>query len=537
MLSAYKNINFKPPQNVAKNAEKGLELRKKYGKGGLSTQEAGKLKIGSGVARATSLKNQQNISPETVKQMVGFFNRHKVYKKNHIKKPPYSASYISWLLWGGDDGERWANLTLKRMEKAEKANLSELAEKTIQTIIVKKTPGLTLEKAIEKLKDAGGTYYKVDEKPDSFYFRQKDPNLFEKNSYTSFEIPKRGVIIVSAKLKDEKMSELEFSRSAPLKLSEKSENDIIQVLRCGKFYHDGREIVIEESDLQSMVKNFSEKVRGIDLMIDFSHNSEGEAAGWIKELKLSDDKNELFATVDWTPAGQKALKDKAFRYISADFSFAYKDNETKKDFGPTLFGAGLTNRPVVKSMKPVVLSESNNFKSEVEMDEKMGHDKNYALEEEKKMQEEEPKSLEDMVAELKAQLELKDEELLKLKAEHDALRRENEERVRAMEEEKALSEKNKKFDAKLSEGLVVEAQRQAFIDDDMEKFISLQAEIKLSESGSTQEPKIEKIEDVEDHVIKLSEELASKENISMDKAISRVLLENPKLNDKYNAIV
>lgn len=188
-------------------------------------------------------------------------------------------------------------------------------------------------------------------------------------------------------------------------------------------------------------------------------------------------------------------------------------------------------------MEPIVLSESNNFKSEVEMEEKLG-EKNYNLEEEKKMQEEEaPKSLEDMVADLKAQLELKDEELLKLKAEHDALRRENEERVRAMEEEKALSEKNKKFDAKLSEGLVVEAQRQAFLDDDMEKFISLQAEVKLSESGSTQEPKVEKIEDVEEHVIKLSEELASKENISIDKAISKVLLQNPKLNEKYNAIV
>ncbi len=531
MLSAYKNINFKPPQSVAKNAEKGLELRKKYGKGGLSTQEAGKLKIGSGVARATSLKNLQNLSPETIKQMVGFFNRHKVYKKNHIKKPPYSASYISWLLWGGDEGEKWSNLILERMEKAK------LSEKTVQTIIVTKTPGLTLEKAKEKLKDVGGKFYKVDDKPGSYYFRQKDPDLFEKNSFTSFEMPKRGVIIVSAKLKDEKMSEFEFSRSAPLKLSEKNENNIIQVLRCGKFYHDGREIVINERDLTSMVKNFSEKVRGIDLMIDFSHNSEGEAAGWIKDLKLSEDKNELFAHVDWTPAGQKALKEKAFRYISADFSFAYKDNETKQDFGPTLFGAGLTNRPVVKSMEPIVLSESNNFKSEVEMEEKLG-EKNYNLEEEKKMQEEEaPKSLEDMVADLKAQLELKDEELLKLKAEHDALRRENEERVRAMEEEKALSEKNKKFDAKLSEGLVVEAQRQAFLDDDMEKFISLQAEVKLSESGSTQEPKVEKIEDVEEHVIKLSEELASKENISIDKAISKVLLQNPKLNEKYNAIV
>jgi len=37
------------------NAKRGLELRKKYGRGGLSTQEAGKQGIGSGVARASDI--------------------------------------------------------------------------------------------------------------------------------------------------------------------------------------------------------------------------------------------------------------------------------------------------------------------------------------------------------------------------------------------------------------------------------------------------------------------------------------------------
>jgi len=53
-------------------ARRGLELRKKHGKGGLTTQEAGKQGIGSGVARATSLANGEKVSYATVKRMAAF---------------------------------------------------------------------------------------------------------------------------------------------------------------------------------------------------------------------------------------------------------------------------------------------------------------------------------------------------------------------------------------------------------------------------------------------------------------------------------
>ena len=43
--------SFSPPSSVRAAARRGLELRKKHGKGGLTTQEAGKQGIGSGVAR------------------------------------------------------------------------------------------------------------------------------------------------------------------------------------------------------------------------------------------------------------------------------------------------------------------------------------------------------------------------------------------------------------------------------------------------------------------------------------------------------
>jgi phage I-like protein len=322
-------------------------------------------------------------------------------------------------------------------------------------------------------------------------------------------------------------------RSAPIKLSEEEIPKKIQILRCGNFNHDGREIKVSKEDLDNMVKNFSEKVRGIDLMIDFSHNSEGEAAGWIRSLVLSEDKNELWAEVDWTPIGLKSLEDKAFRYISADFSFAYKDNESSREFGPTLFGAGLTNRPVVKSMKPIILSEINS--NQLTEDSKMAN----GAYEEKELQEDgmSREELEKIIKDLKDDLLKKDEELIALRNEMEEAKLDKEQKLAELKKEKELAEKNLAFDKKLSEGLVVEAQRQSFIENDMEKFLSLQSEIKMSESGSSGQGQPLTKENFEDRILKLAEERSKKENIALDVAIGIELGENEQSEKFYNALV
>jgi hypothetical protein len=118
----YDHIDFKPPQSVADAAERGLELRKKNkGKGGLSSQQAHEEGVGSGVARAVSLKNRDNLSPDTVKRMKAFFSRHEKNKKiDHGKKPHEDRGYISFLLWGGDPGRSWAEKVCRQMEAADK---------------------------------------------------------------------------------------------------------------------------------------------------------------------------------------------------------------------------------------------------------------------------------------------------------------------------------------------------------------------------------------------------------------------------------
>jgi len=118
----YSHIDFKPSESVAKAAARGLELRKKNkGKGGLNAQQAHKAGIGSGVARAVSLKNRQTLSPATVRRMKAFFDRHQKSRKvDPGKTPGTDKGYIAWMLWGGDSGRSWAEKICRQMDAADK---------------------------------------------------------------------------------------------------------------------------------------------------------------------------------------------------------------------------------------------------------------------------------------------------------------------------------------------------------------------------------------------------------------------------------
>ena len=102
--------SFKTTQAMREAARLGLELRRKFGRGGLSTQEAGRQGIGSGVARATAIASGRDLPIETIRRMKAYFARHAGDKSapgwGDRSKP--SAGWIAWLLWGGDPGRRFA---------------------------------------------------------------------------------------------------------------------------------------------------------------------------------------------------------------------------------------------------------------------------------------------------------------------------------------------------------------------------------------------------------------------------------------------
>ena len=109
--------SYEVPQAVRNNAKRGLALRKKYGRGGLDTRQAHEAGVGSGVQRASDLISG-SVSYKTIKRMLAFFRRHEVYKREGHHEKEGSASLISWLIWGGDEGYEWAKRIVEAAEKS-----------------------------------------------------------------------------------------------------------------------------------------------------------------------------------------------------------------------------------------------------------------------------------------------------------------------------------------------------------------------------------------------------------------------------------
>lgn len=98
---------YKPTDELARNAARGLEWRKKYGRGGTAV----------GVKRANQLKNKENLSAKTVKRMHSFFSRHGNYRSTHyeFRNGEPTTWRIAWELWGSDAGRDWAKRIAEKL--------------------------------------------------------------------------------------------------------------------------------------------------------------------------------------------------------------------------------------------------------------------------------------------------------------------------------------------------------------------------------------------------------------------------------------
>ncbi len=137
--------------------------------------------------------------------------------------------------------------------------------------------------------------------------------------------------------------------------SEGKSTSWVTVTRTGSFTDPryGR-FEITRDMLLSMVRNFDTGTVGTDIFLDVNHKPGDGAAA--KVLRLSVEGERLRALVEWTEFGREAVQKRGFRYLSAEFTENYQDNEAGKLHGPVLLGAGLTVRPVIKRLDPVTLS-------------------------------------------------------------------------------------------------------------------------------------------------------------------------------------
>jgi hypothetical protein len=143
--------------------------------------------------------------------------------------------------------------------------------------------------------------------------------------------------------------------STPIELGEGTRASWVTVTRTGTF-SDPRygQFEITPAMLAQMVANFDKRVLGQDVFIDVSHRpSDGAAA---KVVRLAIEGTRLRALVEWTSFGIEAVRERGFSYLSAEYHENWRDNEKGDAHGCVLLGAGLTTRPVIKQLEPVLLS-------------------------------------------------------------------------------------------------------------------------------------------------------------------------------------
>lgn len=111
--------------------------------------------------------------------------------------------------------------------------------------------------------------------------------------------------------------------------------------------------------LLRFAQNIKSKVRGVDPDVDYDHKDDPakgkKAAGWVKDAKV--DTSGLWLAVEWTPEGRKSIQDREYRYISPEFKDKWTHERTGESFQDVLFGAALTNRPFLKDLLPITMSE------------------------------------------------------------------------------------------------------------------------------------------------------------------------------------
>jgi lambda family phage portal protein len=120
-LGKYDGIDFTPPEGARESAKRALDVRE-----GKPASQKGMTPVG--IARARDLINGVKFSPDTVRRMKAFFDRHEVDKKGETWDEQ-GKGWQAWNGWGGDAGYSWAKKVVGQMESRDK-NLSEPKDQT-----------------------------------------------------------------------------------------------------------------------------------------------------------------------------------------------------------------------------------------------------------------------------------------------------------------------------------------------------------------------------------------------------------------------
>jgi phage gp29-like protein len=111
LSGARADIDFRPTEQMAKNAQRALEVRRQK-----PSSQRGMTAVG--IARARDIANRTELSEDTVRRMASFFARHEVDKQGSTWDEQ-GKGWQAWHGWGGDEGFAWAKRIVKQLEGAD----------------------------------------------------------------------------------------------------------------------------------------------------------------------------------------------------------------------------------------------------------------------------------------------------------------------------------------------------------------------------------------------------------------------------------
>lgn len=108
--SRYDELDFKIPDEVKKNAQEGLDLHKKHGRGGTSVA----------LSNARHITKNEFSQPEKVRSLAKHFTRH---ADDNLENKE-GSKWIAWQLWGGNEGLVWSRKLVESMDKIDRRKLA-----------------------------------------------------------------------------------------------------------------------------------------------------------------------------------------------------------------------------------------------------------------------------------------------------------------------------------------------------------------------------------------------------------------------------
>jgi HK97 family phage portal protein len=107
---ALEDIDTRPPQAVADNARRALEVRAEK-----PESQRGMTEVG--IARARDLANRENLSEDTIRRMLAYFERHEIDKQGETWDEQ-GPGWQAWHGWGGDEGFAWSRRKVEEFDRA-----------------------------------------------------------------------------------------------------------------------------------------------------------------------------------------------------------------------------------------------------------------------------------------------------------------------------------------------------------------------------------------------------------------------------------